>query len=182
MKAQLGATFATLAPTANVTYVVSDDWRITETNEAWHTFARDNGCDRLHVGASLLDVIPPALLPFYQSGFARAAASGQRWEHDYECSSPQLFRRFRMLAYPFDDSFVVTHALLIETPHPWQMFQPGGTYECNGCIVMCAHCRRVRATSERERWDWVPDYLRVDQSRTTHGLCPGCYSYYYELS
>jgi hypothetical protein len=182
VKASLSEMFDALGSTANVTYIVADDWRITRTNDAWHSFARLNGGARWETGASLIDVIPPALLPFYQSGFARASESGDRWEHDYECSSPELFRRFRMLAYPFGQSFLITHSLLVETPHPSALFRASAAYEREGFITMCAHCRRVRTASGPERWDWVPDYLRADQSRTTHGLCSGCFTYYYELS
>lgn len=182
MTAALSEMFSALGATANVTYIVSDDWRIAKTNDAWHSFARQNGGPHSGEGAPLLDVISPALLPFYQAGFARASESGERWEHDYECSSPVLFRKFRMLAYPFGRSFLITHSLLVEAPHPSALFRASNAYEQAGFITMCAHCRRVRAASGRERWDWVPDYLRSNQARMTHGLCPGCYTYYYEVS
>lgn len=182
MSAPLSDMFGALAATANVTYIVSGDWRVVRVNDAWHSFARDNGGGPWREGGSLLDVIPPALLPFYEAGFARARESGQRWEHDYECSSPDLFRKFRMLAYPYGDSLLVTHSLLIETPHPAALFRASNAYERDGFITMCAHCRRVLAVGGRERWDWVPDYLRRQQPNTSHGLCTGCYTYYYEVS
>lgn len=176
-------TFTTAAASDNVTYVVSADLHILRTNPAWERFGRANGGDdflgQWQHGASLLDVIPPPLRVFFHDGFARAAASGERWEHDYECSSPALFRLYRMIAYPFAEAFVVTHALLVERAHDREPHAPDDAYVARGVLVMCAHCRRVRHGGERERWDWVPGYVADMPPNVSHGLCPPCARYYY---
>ena len=182
---QLHATFALLGHADNVSYVLDHELRVVATNEAWERFAKQNGGEQLlarwQPGAPLLAVIPDDLRTFYRDGFARAAQTADRWEHDYECSSPQLFRRYRMIAYPFDGSFVVTHAPLVERPHEQPAAAPSPVYERDGVIAVCAHCRRVRHTAERERWDWVPAYVAPPVDNLSHGLCPPCYRYYYDL-
>lgn len=175
--------FAELEQHDNVSYVLSKDLRILRTNAAWRRFALANGGEsflaRWKHGSSLLDVIPDELKPFYRQSFARATEADERWDHDYECSSPELFRKYRMIVYPFGGSFVVTHALLVEGPHR-VAHDPGKHYETQGVIAMCSHCRRVRCTSELERWDFVPSYLAPGYTKVSHTLCPPCWRYYYE--
>jgi hypothetical protein len=175
--------FRYLGETDNVSYILDHQLRIVDTNRAWDRFALENDGDCLigtsQRGRPLLDVIPGVLQPFYRDGFARTTHTRDRWEHDYECSSPTVVREFRMLTYPFDHSFVVTHALLISHARDEPAAAPSPAYERDGLITMCAHCRRVRHASAPERWDWVPAYLAPDRDHVTHGLCAPCFRYYY---
>ena len=179
----LFSAFRYLGDSDNVSYILDPDLRIVDTNAAWDRFALENGGDGLlgkwQRGRPLLAVIPDVLQPFFRDHFARAARTGERWEHDYECSSPTLVRRFRMLTYPFGHAFVVTHALLVSHERDEPAAAPSPAYERDGVVAMCAHCRRVRHASEPERWDWVPAYLAPGLDRMTHGLCPPCFRYYY---
>lgn len=172
-----------LVASDNVSYILTDRLRIHRTNAAYDRFAAANGGSAIarswSQGASLLDAISEALRPFYADGFARARAQQRVWEHDYECSSPTHYRAFRMLAYPVGEWFVVTHALRVEHPHTRDAHAPDSRYESSGVIAMCSHCRRVRAATLPERWDWVPEYLASPRLDISHGLCPGCYHYHY---
>lgn len=178
---QLVEAFTELERTDNVSYVLSDELLVLLTNPAWRRFARDNGGDRVENGHGmlLLDVIAEPLRAFYREGFATARRTGEPWQHDYECSSPSVFRKFRMIVYPYDRGFVVTHAPLVEQPHRERGRGPSHAYERDGVITMCAHCRRVRRAGEVERWDWVPDYVAARPANLSHGLCPPCYRYHY---
>lgn len=173
--------FSALLDSDNVSYILSAELGILRTNAAWERFARANGGEQLlerwRRGSSLLEILPEALRAYYVAGFQRASELAEPWEHDYECSSPTVHRTFRMIAYPFGGSFVVTHALLATTPHPGEVLPPSASYEHEGIVVMCAHCRRVRHSIEPERWDWVPAYLSAEN--VSHGLCTPCYRYYY---
>lgn len=175
--------YASLADGDNVTYILSDDLHILRTNAAWERFARENGGENVLAmwrrGAALLDAVPAELQRFLADGFARARRSEDRWEHDYECSSPTEHRTYRMIVYPFSGGFVVTHALLVSRPHEQVALEPGAQYEHDGLISMCAHCRRVRWSSKPERWDWVPAYVAKRHDNISHGLCAACYRFYY---
>lgn len=167
----------------NVSYVLSSDLRILQVNAAWDQFARANGgadlLARWVPGSSLLDAIADELKRFYRDGFARARESGERWEHDYECSSAVEFRKYRMIAYPLNASFVVTHALLVRGSHQGEALLPSQDYEREGIVAMCSHCRRVRRVARPERWDWVPAYVAEPTHNISHGLCGPCYRFYY---
>lgn len=180
---QLTELFQALQATDNVTYILSDALQILRWNAAWETFARANDGEALLARwkrhTSLFDVVPDTLRDFYARGFRDAAARQRPWEHEYECSSPEVYRRYRMIAYPFGETFLVTHSLLVEEPHTRAAALPGASYERDGLITMCAHCRRVRSTHDVERWDWVPSYVRHAVGNISHGLCTACARYHY---
>jgi hypothetical protein len=177
----LATLFRALAATDNVTYIVSPRRLLLRTTPAWERFARANGGHAVATfqpGTPLLDVIPEAMRAFYADGFDNACATATCWEHDYECSSPELYRRFRMIAYPFGDFLVVTHSLLVEHPHEQEPHPAGDDYVVGGVIWMCAHCRRVRWRGQL-RWDWVPAYLAHPPANLSHGLCVACAAYHF---
>lgn len=178
--AAVRALYRALEPTDNTSYVLSADLRIVRANTAWERFARANGGDeRLAHGArgsDVLDAASPLLRPFLRDLFERGLATGEVVEHDYECSSPDLYRACRMIAIPVAATFlVVTHSVRLETAHDRTPHAADdGRYLHGGVIRMCAGCRRVQAAAATERWDWVPAYLRPMPATVSHGLCPAC--------
>jgi hypothetical protein len=177
--------YSSLADGDNVTYVLSSELCFVHQNAAWERFARANGgercLERWKPGSSLLDAVSGELKQFFEDGFAHAARSESRWDHDYECSSPTQFRKYRMMVYPIGGSFVVTHALLVSVPHEPSELVPGATYERQGFVAMCSHCRRVRRSDNPECWDWVPAYVSTVRDNISHGLCTACYRFYYNF-
>ena len=92
-----------------------------------------------------------------------------------------------MRVYPLTPAgWLVTSAVVVESlaPAPDPAFVEAAYVDANGLITMCAHCRRTRrADAQRaERWDWVPAWVARLPDRTSHGLCPGCFSYHYPSS
>lgn len=172
------ATYRALAGTANATYLLASDLRILRTNPAWDQFTSEAASAawvaRWRRGGSVLDVFTPGRRTFYQDGFARAQATGERWDHECECDAQGSPCRLRMFAYPFAGGLVVTHAVLVAPPADAAAID----YVGHGVVTMCAHCRRVRHLS-RDRWDWIPAYLADPPARVSHGLCAGCLEYYY---
>jgi hypothetical protein len=163
----------------STTYVVARDFSLVRTNEAWTRFALANHGEavlaRWTVGRSILDAMTGELREFYRTAFERALVTGERWEHDYECSSSELFRTYRMFVFPLKSSgLVVSHSLRVEEPHERLALAASGAYRREGVITMCASCRRVRALEPSEHWDWVPAYVRELPAETSHGLCPPC--------
>jgi hypothetical protein len=175
---------------SSIIYMLSPDLRIIYCNRAWDHFAAENGGVRLSrtetLGASVLNVIPEPLRPFYVSGFALARQQSQPWEHDYECSSPDLYRLFHMRVLPLANSYLmVENSLRIGHPHgaerPATPANSALHLGENGILTMCSHCRRTRriGAAAAPVWDWVPEYLANPPGRVSHGLCRNCRAFFY---
>ncbi len=184
----LGVPRSVLERSQAVICVLDPELRITYCNPAWDEFACQNaGPGALAqgvIGSPLLEAVPDPLKAFYREFFAQARATGKVQEFDYECSSAQVFRTFHMQVLPLkqEQGFLVMHSLRVEkpldfrsehAPDDWRYAGP------DGIIVMCCHCRRTRRVHDAEVWDWVPAYLRPEQAKVSHGLCPVCYAYFY---
>lgn len=178
--------------TGNVACLLDPDLQIVYCNPAWDQFATLNGGEHAMrdfvVGTNLLKVVPKELRQVYVGLFEHARESAQVGSLDYECSSPTMYRRFRMEVRPLyvPDLFMVVHSLLVEHHHGPERPEkpPVLALYCNpetGLIVNCAHCRRTRRVSDPEVWDWVPAYLGpgAPQQNISHGLCRTCYAYFY---
>jgi PAS domain-containing protein len=164
--------------------VIDRDARILWVNPAWDRFARDNGAsENLDALESYLDGISPPLRDFYRDVFDRALLTGNIFEHDYECSSPDKLRRFRLRVLPVEArGLVLEHSLLVEGPHTAtaepaieaRFLNPDGT------ILQCSNCRRVRAP-DTSAWAWVPTWVAHAPPMTSHGICPSCVGFYWGM-
>jgi hypothetical protein len=172
-----------------VSYVLDSEFRVMYCNPAWNRFARLNGAPQLAtkivVGSDLFDSIPEILRAAYSDAFQQVLSTGKVWEKTYECSSPTLFRIFRMRIHLLKarDWFVVTNALVVERPHSGMATNDPDRYvDRNGLITMCAHCRCSRRVDSPDHWDFVPEYLQpLESVRVSHGLCAVCRAYFYHL-
>ncbi|MEW6595283.1 MAG: hypothetical protein AB1413_10485 [Thermodesulfobacteriota bacterium] len=169
-------------------YGVRSDFTLAYLNEAWFRFASDNhGEPRISsdwgLGRSLLNAIPTPLQTFYCEAYRRCLLSQKRWDHDYECSSSRQFRKFHQTAYPLgsDNGLLIVNSLTVEKPHPAAPLSVGTIeYENeHGIIQQCCYCRRIKRCDTADCWDWVPKWVEHSHPRTSHGLCPVCYRYYY---
>lgn len=140
---------------AAAAYGVWSDGRLGFLNRGWFEFAQDNGGDAVlrdwGLGASIWAATPPPLREFYQAGFARAADDKAPWTHTYECSSPELLRKFHMIAYPLSD---------------------------RALLKQCMHCRRV-LRADASTWDWIPELVGKPRPNMTGGLCDPCLAHHY---
>ncbi len=180
-----------LQRSASVSYIVDSQYHILYCNPAWNGFARSNGAPQLTsdevVGLALFDVIPDVLRAVYTDAFQQVLSTGRVWEQPYECSSPTVFRMYRMRIHLLkpQDWLVVTNPLVVERSHPKTAAADPTTYvAANGLVTMCAHCRCSRRVDNPNQWDFVPDYLQPKLSavKLSHGLCPVCRAYFYRLS
>jgi len=172
-----------------VSYILDSQYRIMYCNPAWNRFARANGAPQLAneavVGSDLFAAIPEVLRASYSAAFRYVLSTGRVWEQSYECSSPALFRRFRMriqLLKP-QDWFLVTNSLIVERSHAGTATADPNTYvDANGIVTNCAHCRCSRRAGSLDQWDFVPEYLQPrleSEVKVSHGLCPVCHAYFY---
>ena len=163
--------------------VLADGLTIGYANAAWFEFGRRNGATRVWgPGDRLLDAISDPIQGFYAEKLGRVLADRQPWEHDYECSSADVYREFRMRALVLGDGagLLIVHSLRVERPHA-EVGHPlvEGRYRAaSGFITQCAHCRRVRRI-DPHAWDWVPELVAQPQENLTHGLCELCAAYYF---
>ena len=169
-------------------FVLTDALAFVYCNAAWDRFALQNGGGVQVLAAqiisrNLLDFIPSELKDYHTDLFVKARSLGRSVSHDYECSSPAAFRRFRMHIYPMQAGrgFAVINSLTVERPHDRVSWAPDdGVYRnSNGLIRMCANCRRTNRVGRPDAWDWVPAYMEHTRRDITHGVCPVCEEYYY---
>jgi hypothetical protein len=170
-------------------YAVQPDLRIGYVNRQWTRFADDNGASWTEpawgVGTRVTDAIPEVLRPFYEGLFHEAFVTKKVIEHDYDCSSPTLHRRFRMRLHPCTSGAVlVSHSLLRESAHPTvvdgALAELDSLYRrADGLVNQCCHCRQVQRTSGAGAWEFVPLFVAETPRNTSHGLCELCFEYYY---
>ncbi len=172
-------------------YALDLEFRLAYHNEAYLRFAEDNGARRTiekywGLGCQWLDVLPACLAGFYRTALERCLRDQQVWEHEYECSSAENFRRFHQRVYPLRNrcGLLIVNSVLVDAPHDplvRRSHPPDtGMYADEGGIVhQCAHCRRVECPAEANRWDWIPAWLAKAPTPVSHGLCPVCLDYYY---
>lgn len=167
------------------------DFKLAYVNPAWFRFARENDGEpaitrRFGIGTFILDAIGDELRPFYEQALRRCSTREVPWEHEYECSSPYIYRRFHMTVYTLEKGrgLLEVHSAVMQRPHDPLERPPKDPslvlyYDEYGQVLQCAHCRRVRAIGDKERWDWVPEWVANPPAKTSHGLCYICADYYY---
>lgn len=168
-------------------FALTESLDICYCNSAWDRFALENEGPNALAASILhkpfLQFVPDDLRLIYKEIFQRARALGRMQSLDYECSSAQAFRVYRMQVYPLRPGcgFVVMNSLVIVHPHTRAVCEPNDArYRCQlGLIHMCANCRRTLRMDEPETWDWIPAYVEHPRRDVTHTICPFCREYYY---
>ena len=174
-------------------YAVWRDLSLAYMNAGWDRFASENEgvptiTEQWGIPRNIMDAVAESLRPFYQSLFERAAQEADPLhpvQHEYECSSPEHYRRFLMSIYNLNNQgFLVVHSLITEQPHdenqrPAHEVREYLYVKPNGIVTQCAHCRRIRVVGKEEIWHWVPDWVRTPPPNVSHGLCRLCAEYYF---
>src|SRR4051794_13130717 len=103
-----------------VIFALDRDLRITYCNRAWEEFAAANGGVHLRrefvCGRPVLDLISGSVVVFSRRLYPSVLEPAEPCRHDYECSSPEQFRRFAMHVYPASgwSGLIVVHSLVVE--------------------------------------------------------------------
>jgi hypothetical protein len=161
-------------------YILAPDLSLLHVNTAWQTFARDNGAPWLaegwHSFGPVVRGLPSPLQQFFETRLGRALSRNCAWSHTYECSSPDVYRRFHMRARagPAGEALVVVHSLVIESRlasgGPGSLV--GQFTDGRGLIVRCAACGRTKRPGQPYLWEWVPS-LDAEANIST-GICAIC--------
>jgi hypothetical protein len=130
---------------------------------------------RRALGKSVLDAMSPVLGAFYRDVFSRVSATGRRWKHFMECSSPTHFRLYEMTVQGTEGHLAIVHGKLEERPHEEP---PVPLHASHLASVACVHCHRVRAAEDASRWDRVPDVFRLRPASMGETMCPACFRQY----
>lgn len=189
----VGFDINTLERDAHPVCALSRELRFIYFNPAWLAFAAANGgepaiSEDFGLDTPLEAALPKILRDFYVTAYREVLETGEPWHHDYECSSPALFRLYHQTTYPFHNrrGLLVVNSLCEERPHIPEYRPPyppdGARYRSRrtGLITQCCNCRRVQRAAEPERWDWVPAWVKTIPPETTSGLCHICYEYYWK--
>jgi len=174
-----------LEQSADVSFVVDPNLHLIYRNPAWNSFASKNDAPELAseavIGTDLRLVIGRDLLPFYWAAFQKVERERVIWDCLYECSSPQVFRKFRMQIQPLSSSgYLVRNNLVVEHPHPPSACVEGVTYvQADSFIKVCIHCRCSMRAEPPFHWDFVPAHLERGLAHVSHSLCPVCLESFY---
>jgi hypothetical protein len=174
-------------------YGLWSNLRLAYVNPAWYRFAAENGGEpaistRWKLGTLILDALPQFLRAYYETAYRKCLDAEEPWEHQYECSSKDLYRHFHQIVYPLENSgLLVVNSLIVEHSHDPAERHPQNPEESayrdiHGLIHQCAHCRRVQNLLTKEQWDWVPEWVERVPSVTSHTFCPTCFGYYYPVN
>lgn len=174
-------------------YALDNELRLCYFNPAWYRFAQDNHgepgiSERFPLGTPLLHAISGPLQPYYHDAYTQVLRERMVWQHDYECSSGGVYRRFHQKSYPLanGEAVIIINNPTITKPHDADAgaAQPPDETryrDSHGLIVQCSHCRRVQRAAQTEHWDWVPAWVDRLPPRVSHSLCQPCYDYYYRF-
>lgn len=170
---------------ADVTYLIDGDFCLRGYNQAWVEFAQANQGQGLlanyTIGRSILDAMPVVLRAYFDASYRAAMNTGEPFELDFLCSSPQKMRKFHQIATQLKNQkgLLIQNRLLLEQDHKVEpvLLSPQHV-NAEGFIVQCAHCRNVK-NQMTSSWEWVPDAVAHPLNNISHGICPACLQEFY---
>lgn len=181
---------------AGSVYGLWPDLSLAYMNPAWFSFAAANHGEPAistcwPLGRPFMAAIPDPLQPFYANIFSTAlerapTPTARPVQHEYECSSAELYRRFLMTVYPLRGGagLLVVNTLTTEHEHdpsnrPAHVANPEFYADPDGIVRQCTHCRRIQVAASEHLWHWVPAWVEHCPPSTSHTLCNFCLDYYY---
>jgi len=171
----------------DVMFLLDDELRLVDCNPAWERFAVENGGLRLSragvCGRLILDFVPDVLRTFYLHKYWLAKRTADGTYFDYDCSTPDRIRLFRMTMLPLEDLLLITNRQRLDEKcqarPPLTVEESSHYISSTGFVVMCANCRKTRHRESEMHWDWIPEMLSHDRLKVSHGLCPRCKTHLY---
>lgn len=180
-----------LERSADVIYALTPELRLGYVNPAWMRFAAANGGARIvsdwGLGCEVMRAVPEPQRPRYLELYRGALEQGKSphpLAYDFECSSPSVYRLFRMHLFGLAGAgLLVVNSLRVEKPlaAPESTLSPTSPpySDQHGLLHQCAHCRRMQHMQEDGRWDWIPAWDEVLPDNVSHTFCPLCMEFYY---
>nr|WP_321395671.1 hypothetical protein [uncultured Desulfobacter sp.] len=170
----------------DVICIVDAEMKLKAYNKAWEAFALANGGEnitqRYDLGVCITDVGEEPLKSFMRRKYREAIALNQMFGLNYECSSGQLLRVFRLNAYPLmnQKGLVISHHLVKACAHLEESVAFTKQFvNSDGVISQCMSCRKIKDPNSEDRWLWVPSLLEKGIANISHGICSRCLDHYY---
>jgi len=176
-------------------YGLDSNLNISYLNPGWFKFSEDNGnkifiSDEWSLGRNIFDCIPNVFESFYRNLFETTLNEEKPpvnpRQLEYECSSPELYRKFSMHLYSMGkEGILVINSLVVEEPHatlPVEgllKFDEKDYIDEDGILHQCANCRRIQNIRTPKQWDWIPTFIEKPHPKTSHAVCSPCKQYYY---
>lgn len=168
-------------------YVIDANDLITQVNEAWRAFAREND------GAGLGDAVVGSWLwqhfagievkHLYRVLLERVRAGRKPVTIPFRCDAPELRRYMMLEIMPLPDNSVRFSSWVEEAEARPRIYllEAGRPEDPNEFLRMCAWCKRVG--KGEDGWQELEDALtdqevlmREPLPKITHGVCPECQS------
>jgi len=170
----------------DVIYLLDEELCFVDCNPAWDEFAAENsgrGISRAEIlGKPILNFVPDVLRTVYVHKYWFAKRHAGWTEFDYHCSSPEKIRLMRMGMIGVGNELLVVNHLRLEeacpVKPPLQEAETALYVSAEGIATLCANCRKAKRRDDAT-WDWVPEFLREEGLRISHGLCPRCVAHLY---
>ncbi len=188
----LGFDFKTIEDSKDVIFGLSKNLELIYFNESWREFyiANCEECQdillKFPLGTPFENAILGDLKDYYKIQYAKVLTNLKVWKHEYECSSPNVFRVFLQSVYPLKNGagLIVVNSLKIECKKSDCTSQIHNSIDYvhnTGLITQCSHCKRTQRVNDLEIWDWVPQFIVNMPSNTSHSICPICYDYHWKF-
>jgi hypothetical protein len=178
----------------NTIYVVDKNYTIVDYNEGYKLFAIANeGEDILEkwpIGSNILLSVPDIIRDFIKKMYDDVLHNNKTIEHEYDCHSPTVFRRFKMRILPLYDKFALNEHALIESSALSQPCELSDSdikskfIDGNGIIHQCCHCRKIQSSSDLNNWQWVVSLIKRNSKysgKVSHTICPVCMFHYFQI-
>lgn len=173
-----------LSRSENTIIGIDRDLKVNLLNDAYYQFAlQNNGEDikeRFSLGSNILSAISGEQREYYKYLFRKLFDSNKHHSHDYECSSVEKYRLYKMFLYPSKDNVVLLleHTRIEEKPINQKEISsdPKDFIDKNNVMVQCGHCRKVRNIHNKQ-WCWLKESFTY--KRISHTICNICFDTYY---
>lgn len=173
-------------------FCLDKDLKLSYFNKAWFEFSKENHGEpiissKFKIGTPIEKAISGTIREFYISNYRRVLKDLVVWKHEYECSSPTLYRLFCQDAYPLKNAagIIIVNSLKIEKPIHWEEPENANLSiedytDKNGLITQCSNCRKTQRVNNNTIWDWVPSFVTAMPQNVSHSICSICYDYYWK--
>jgi hypothetical protein len=178
----------------NPIYVVDRNYHIVDYNNGYKLFAIENDGEEILekwlIGSNVLSAIPDIIRNNIKKMYDDVLLNNKIIEHEYDCHSPTVFRRFKMRILPFMNGFALHEHCQIESSELRGAHElsdgeiESGYMDINGIIHQCCHCRRIQSCTDTNNWVWVISLISRNStfsSDISHSICPVCLFHYYPI-
>lgn len=174
----------------NIVYAIDDQFILQYFNQQWESFAKENNSSDIifssNIGCNILTNITGPLRHFYYKKYNDVLNSRTIFEHEFECSSPEKYRKYhqRVIPLPLTSGLLITNSKIQEYPHLQSIQHHHSSnllpyLNSDGEICQCSNCRKVKNMDYENRWDWIAKFIVSLQPNTIFSVCDECMNKYY---